>query len=221
MDIMLIETVNKNKLQTLFFMFIAVVVFSAFLLVSNDKSHLPELVRAVAVMPSKNVNAVDLVDHNNNIINLEQFKKHWTFVFFGFTNCPDVCPATISQLIQVKNGIKKNNQFKDDFKIFFVSVDPKRDSLEHLKQYMTYFDSSFVGMTGSEESIRAFEEKLGAFHKLEAPNSDGGYSVQHTADVFLINDKGMLVAKFQPPMNTDRVVKQFFEFVSLQNQISG
>lgn len=215
---MLIETINKYKLQTIIFISI---VFAAYLLVSNDKSHLPALVRAVAVAPSKDVNEVNLVDHNNNLINLEQFKKHWTFVFFGFTHCPDVCPATISQLVQVKNGIKKNSQFKDDFKIFFVSVDPKRDSLDHLKQYMTYFDSSFVGLTGSEASILDFERKLGAFHKLEAPRSDGGYSVQHTADVFLINNKGQLVAKFQPPMNTEKVVKQFFEFVSLQDPISG
>jgi len=218
---MLIETINRKKRQSLIFMLIAFLVFSVYLLVTDENSHLPELVRSVAITPSKNIKAVNLVDHNNNLINLEQFKKHWTFVFFGFTNCPDICPATISQLVQVKNGIKGNSQFKDDFKIFFVSVDPMRDSLEHLKQYMTYFDSSFVGMTGSEESILDFEENLGAFHKIETPNSYGGYSVQHTADVFLINNKGQLVAKFQPPMNTEKVVKQFFEFVSLQNQISG
>lgn len=215
---MLSKTINKYNLQLIISI---VIVLVAFILLTNQKSDLPELLRDVAVVPSININGVDLIDHNNKPINFEKFKNNWTFVFFGFTNCPDVCPATISQLVQVKNGIKKSDQFTDDFKIFFVSVDPKRDSLEHLKQYMTYFDSSFVGMTGNKESILAFENTLGAFHKLDTPRSDGGYSVQHTADVFLIDREGKLVAKFQPPMDTDKVVKQFLKFVSLQNNATS
>jgi len=196
-----------------------VLVFSVVYLSVERKSTLPKFLRTVAVSPPKVVQSINLIDHNNKDVNIERFKKHWTFVFFGYTNCPDVCPATIAQLKLIKNGIKDKTSYAENTQFFFVSVDPERDSIEHLSKYMTYFDSSFIGITGNEKYISSFEQQLGAYHRLGTKNTSGDYVVQHSAEIFLINSDAMLVAKFQPPMDTALIVKQFSEFVLLHNEI--
>ena len=193
---------------------------SAFIyLIVNDKNTLPELLRGVAVSPPKVVQSVNLVDHHNKVVSIERLKKYWTFVFFGYTNCPDVCPATIAQLKLIKKGIKENTSYANNTQFFFVSVDPQRDTIEHLSKYMAYFDSAFVGMTGDEKSIANFEQQLSSYHRLGTKNSNGDYTVQHSAEIFLIDSDAVLLAKFQPPMDTAKIVRQFSEFVSLKNKI--
>lgn len=185
---------------------------------SSDKNTFPELLRAVVVNPAKPVQSVNLTDHHNKVVNVERLKNYWTFVFFGYTNCPDVCPATIAQLKLIKRGIKENTAYAKSTQFFFVSVDPQRDTLAHLAKYMKYFDSSFVGMTGSEKAIADFEQQLDSYHRIGTKNSNGDYTVQHSGEIYLIDSDAMLVAKFQPPMDTAKIVKQFSEFVSLKNQ---
>lgn len=215
---MLKDLMNKRMLMVSLSITIALV-FSVIYLSTNHKSTLPELLRAVAINPPKLIQSVSLIDHDVKIVNVDRLKNHWTFVFFGYTNCPDVCPATIAQLKLIKKGIKENTVYANNTQFFFVSVDPQRDNLDHLAKYMKYFDSSFVGMTGSEKNITDFEQQLGSYHRIGNKNSKGDYVVQHSADVFLIDNNAMLVAKFQPPMDTALIVKQFSEFVLLHNEI--
>lgn len=213
---MLTKFINRKMLMMSLIVSIAFVSSSIYL--SDDKSALPELVRTVAVNPAKPVHSVNLIDQQNKVVNIERLKNYWTFVFFGYTNCPDVCPATIAQLKLIKKGIKENTTYADNTQFFFVSVDPQRDTIDHLSKYMRYFDSTFVGMTGDEKSIANFEQQLGAYHRLGNKNAHGEYVVQHSAEIFLINSDAILVAKFQPPMDTNKIVRQFSKFISLNNE---
>jgi protein SCO1/2 len=107
-------------------------------------------------------------------------------VFFGFTYCPEVCPTTLMSLsgLMGRMGAKA-----DAFRVFFVSVDPERDTPEALKSYLSSFDPRIRGLTGSPEQIAAFAKPLGVYYartKLEG----GGYTVDHTATVFLLDAQG-------------------------------
>lgn len=168
---------------------------------------------SVEIHPARKINISNLVDHNENVLTSSALNHHWSFVFFGFTNCPDVCPATLTQLVQINRAIRQQLDIEKNVKVFFVSVDPGRDSTKHLASYIKYFDPEFIGLSGSEEDIVAFEQQMGAYHHLGDKNSTGYYSVQHSADIFLIDPSGRLIAKFRPPMDLDLVVKQFSVFV--------
>ena len=213
---MLIKSMNKRMLMISLIVTVVLVTSSIFL--SGGINTLPDLVRSVAVSPTKPVQSVNLVDHHNKVVNVERLKNYWTFVFFGYTNCPDVCPATIAQLKLIKKGIRENTPYANNTQFFFVSVDPQRDTIDHLSKYMAYFDSAFVGMTGNKKAIADFEQQLGSYHRLGKKGAHGDYIVQHSAEIYLIDTDAMLVAKFQPPMDTAEIVRQFSEFVSLKNE---
>ena len=195
------------------------VVFSVYYS-SKSESRLPEILHSLAII-SKPITHLDLVDHNNEKVNLSRLKNKWTFVFFGFTHCPDVCPATLFQLAQLKKDIAKDSSITIPAQYYFISVDPDRDTLTHLSEYVTYFDKSFIGVTGDTNSILAFEKQLGAFHRLDKKRLDGSYSVQHSAEVFLIDNKGRLVTKFRPPLNTKEIASQISALVDILRQNIG
>ena len=91
-----------------------------------------------------------LKDMNNNVITQESFDGPLTAIFFGFTNCPDVCPMTLNKMDIVLDKLKKK---KENIKFFFISVDPERDTPEVVKNYLGNFDNNFIGITGEPEKI--------------------------------------------------------------------
>lgn len=166
-------------------------------------------VKAEAVKP---VSGFSLLDHNDNRITSDMFLGRWTFVFFGFTNCPDVCPATLSQLVLINKLISQQPGMAGKFQTLFVSVDPDRDGTKHIKEYVKYFDPGFIGATGDMNNIIAFEKQFGAFHII-GDTSQEDYNVGHTSSVFLVNPDGIYSAKFRPPMDISMVMQQIDKFV--------
>lgn len=210
-----IVTTRKLLLASAFILILSgIFIFAS----NNGNAVMPPLLADVAIRSSNTINIDDLVDHNEKIVDSDRFSGHWTFVFFGFTNCPDVCPATLSQLVQINKRLHEQMPAGDKPQFFFVSVDPGRDTTKHLADYMAYFDPAFIGMSGSEKAISVIEKQLGAFHRLGKKDITGYYSVQHSADVFLIDPERRLAAKFTPPMDINRVLTQFELFVELYAQ---
>lgn len=158
-----------------------------------------------------------LVDHTNQALTQANLANQWSFVLFGYTSCPDVCPATLYQMVQVNRLLKKQKAADRQARFYFVSVDPARDK-EKLADYVSYFDPAFVGVTGDVKSIEKFEKQFGAFHRYDKKNSSGYYTVQHSAEVFLIAPNGKLTARFTPPLDINLLVEQFFELVKQYNQ---
>ena len=175
---------------------------------SNLHANVPPLISEVAIVPPQKVNMLHLTDHQQHSVTPERLTDHWTFVFFGYSNCPDVCPATLTQLVQMNNKIQHTPTLNGKIQFYFVSVDPQRDTIEHLADYIAYFDKSFTAMTGDESAIRDFENELGAFHRIGKQDKSGFYAVAHSAEIFLINPAGQLTAKFIPPLDLDLVIKQ-------------
>ena len=88
----------------------------------------------------------------------------WTVLFFGYTNCPDVCPTTIYKLAEIKNGIKEDLP-SANFNTVLVTLDPDRDSAERLDEYIGYFDETMLGVTGTYENIQSFTSSLSVFYQ--------------------------------------------------------
>jgi len=128
-------------------------------------------------------------------IKLEDFKGKVVALYFGYMYCPDVCPTSLSRLSEALNTLSDEEQ--KDFLGIFVSVDPKRDSLEHLKGYASYFHKNFIGATIDDEKyLHELTERYGGyFRKVKLEGSKMGYSVNHTSDIFLFDKSGNYSSK--------------------------
>ena len=113
-------------------------------------------------------------------------RGRWTFVFFGFVNCPDVCPTTLATLAAVRNSLA---DLAEPYRprVVLVSVDPARDTPAVLAQYVLHFDPSFVGVTGSPAALDTLTRALGVAVIVGPADAAGNYSVDHTAAVFLVD----------------------------------
>ena len=110
-------------------------------------------------------------------------------MFFGFTHCPDVCPTT---MVELAEAMKLLGPRADDVQVYFISVDPERDTTELLAQYVPAFDPRFVGLTGKPEEIAAVAKDFRVFHQKSTPSASGTYSVDHTAGTYVFDQKGRL-----------------------------
>ena len=125
-----------------------------------------------------------LKDMNNNNITQESFDGPLTAIFFGFTNCPDVCPMTLNKMDIV---LDKLGNKKKDIKVFFISVDPERDTPEVVKDYLSNFDNKFIGITGDPEKIFLLYKSWGVMSK-KIFLDDGEYNIDHSTPVILLKN---------------------------------
>ena len=123
-----------------------------------------------------------LKDMNNNVITEESFKGPLTAIFFGFTNCPDICPMTLNKLDIAISRLKKENK---SLKLFFISVDPERDTPEVVKDYLNSFENNFVGITGEPEKIYLLSQSWGILSQ-KIFKDDGEYNIDHISPVILL-----------------------------------
>ena len=130
---------------------------------------------------------LSLTDQNGQPRTLADFKGKVAVVFFGFTQCPDVCPTTMAELAQVKASLGKDG---DRVQGVFVTVDPERDTAAVLKTYMGGFDPSFIALRGSLEDIAATAKEFKVFYAKVPGKTEGSYSVDHTAGSYVFDAQG-------------------------------
>ena len=157
----------------------------------------------------KVLTAFSLEDHAGRAFDLDTLKGKWTFLFFGYTHCPDVCPLTLSVLADVERRLTKAKQASENTQVVFVSLDPRRDDQEQLHQYVQYFSPDFVGVTGDEERLAGLTRQLGIVHAIAEPGPSGDYLVDHTASVLLTDPEARLVAVFGLPHNAGSIASRF------------
>ena len=132
------------------------------------------------------INKVNLIDHNGQSFKSATLKNKPSLLFFGFTNCPEICPTTLADLSEITKKITLND---DSINIIFVTLDPKRDNKEHLKDYIEYFDGNIIGVTGNKIEIKEFADNWGVFYET-IKTTDNNYTLNHTATVFMIDKLG-------------------------------
>ncbi|MES9942967.1 MAG: SCO family protein [Candidatus Thiodiazotropha sp. 6PLUC1] len=175
-------------------------VSSPLMVATKQATLLPEL---------KSLNSFSLTDHNGKKFDNQSLLGHWTFMSFGYTYCPDICPTTMS-LFSEMNDLIKSKEAPAPHQITFVSVDPERDSLERLSEYVTYFNPEFLGATGPEPSLQKLTKPLGIlYERVETEDSAMGYVMDHSASIILVGPQGRLHAYFTPPHDAEMMATDF------------
>jgi protein SCO1 len=134
----------------------------------------------------------NLIGENGKPVTDKDFLGKPLIVFFGYTHCPDICPTTLFELSQVMHALGKD---ADRINVLFITVDPARDTPAVMKDYLSSFDKHLRGATGSEQAIDAAEKEYRVYAK-KVPGTDGDYSMDHSAVVYLMNKQGRFVAPF-------------------------
>ena len=133
----------------------------------------------------------------------------WSFVFFGYTSCPDICPTTLVTLQRLSRDLRVGDAaLARDTQVVFVAVDPDRDRTI-LSDYLAHFDREFIGITGTEPDLRRFGEQFGAMFVREPGDSEESYLVAHTSSVFLVGPDRQVIASFTPPHDEQTMASQF------------
>jgi protein SCO1 len=146
----------------------------------------------------RNFGELSLVDHLGEAFTRDRLEGSWTLVFFGFTYCPDVCPTTMAFLNKFMAQLEGTEV--EDTQVVMVSVDPARDTVEQLSQYVPYFNPDFIGVTGEFLDIHRFATALNTpFRKVPGQGDD--YQVDHSANVVLINPRGDYHGFFKAPLD--------------------
>jgi len=155
---------------------------------------------------------------------IEDVRGHWSLLFFGYTHCPDVCPTELFMLAEMMRAIEQDpGAVSEPPQVVFVSVDPDRDSLQHLQQYAGFYHSSFLGVTSEQATIDRICKSLGVFYErvyyrdgkaleldpaatVPADLADS-YLVNHSASIFLLNPDGKLHAIFTAPHDPQAMIR--------------
>lgn len=132
--------------------------------------------------------SLSLTDHTGKPRTLADFQGKVVVVFFGFTQCPDVCPTTLAEIAKVVNELGADG---GKVQVLFVSVDPERDTRELIKQYVTAFHPSFLGLVGDAEATARTAREFKVYVQKQ-PAKNGGYSVDHSAGTFILDQQGRL-----------------------------
>lgn len=172
---------------------------------SHDGSHVsPQGGFAAHVYdPPRAISDFTLTDQNDESFRLSDTNGTVRLLYFGYTNCPDICPTTLLTWKQVREELGDD---ADDVTFVMVTVDPEHDTPDVLKRYVTAFHPSFIGLTGSIEQLTRVWAEFGVqVQKEPMPESAAGYSVGHTASVFALDREGRLRLKFPFGATPERI----------------
>jgi len=180
-----------------------------------------ELINATLLKPAKIVKPSGLIDHNNQAFGLKQMQGHWSFVFFGYTNCPDVCPATLFQFKNIAKMLDAHPHIKANTRFILVSIDPERDDAKHLKEYVQYYHPDFIGITGNNKDIYSFSRQMGVIYQRQAPEKKSepdNYLVDHSSAILMLNPLGQLQVVYSAPHEAETILK---DYIAIYQATSG
>src|SRR5438093_2755539 len=167
----------------------------------------PEIAGFVYPEP-KTISPFKLTEHNGSSFDLDALKGKWSFVYFGYTYCPDACPTTLAELSRAQQlleeaGLDAGNQY------FFVSVDAQRDTPQRLAEYVAFFDKKFVGATGADEALTKITQDVGVLYSFPEGRKGKSYAVDHSSTVALFDPNARLAAVFTSPHKAEEFVEGF------------
>ncbi|WP_419420308.1 SCO family protein [Legionella sp. D16C41] len=202
---------NKVVLGSVF----AFIALLAGITVSNvihqEKKVDPNQFHGTLLQKPREIQQFSLVGVDNQPFNNKSLQGKWTMVFFGFTNCGYLCPTTMGELAKMYR-ILEQDKVKPLPQVVMVSIDPNRDTLEKLKNYVVQFDTHFYGARGDEAIVKRMTREMGvAYSKVALANTKDSenYDMQHSGAVMLFNPKGELSAFFTTPHQATLLAKDY------------
>ena len=157
-----------------------------------------------------------LVDDEKGVFDLKSLESRWSFIFFGFMYCPDICPTTLYDLSQVKREIVAQGVSESDIQFVFISVDPARDKAAQIQRYVQYFDPTFLSATGSIGQLTNLTRQLGAPFRAEPQTTTNVYEVTHSSAVYLVDPLGQYAGIISPPFVAAEVAAEFSDLYRTQ-----
>jgi protein SCO1/2 len=180
------------------------VLFAAVALLVMGRGQGPSLPQVAAIG-----GPFSLTDQNGRTVTDQDFKGRPFLVFFGFTHCPDVCPTTMFEISEI---MRKLGPQGDRVGAVFITVDPERDTPKALKDYVSSFDPRIVALTGDEAAIAAVAKSYRAVYR-KAPLKEGGYTMDHTAIVYLMGKDGRFITPFNMRRTTDAATAELRKYL--------
>jgi len=162
----------------------------------------PHVFHGVVMQSLAEAPAIDLQATTGNLVSLDSFTGKIVVVYFGYTHCPDVCPTTLSTL---NKALDRMGDRADDVQVVMVTVDPERDTVDLLAEYMGFFDESFIGLTGSVDDIATVATTYGVYFAANEGDAESGYTVDHTAHLMVIDQAGHLRLVFPPDLGPEDI----------------
>tara|TARA_Y100000815_G_C13307623_1_gene487129 strand:- start:639 stop:1268 length:630 start_codon:yes stop_codon:yes gene_type:complete len=164
------------------------------------KSNTAPEVEALVYEQAKPISPFLLTDQHGEPADNSQFMGHWNLVFLGYTSCPDICPMTLAKLTAVQKQLSQDYQVQ----VWFVAVDPKRDTTEKRKAYIDYFNPEFLAVSGPHKQLFPFVRELGLIYAIN-DSDEQEYAVDHSASVVMVDANGAVRAIFKPEFKAGSV----------------
>ncbi|MCI0507630.1 MAG: SCO family protein [Gammaproteobacteria bacterium] len=174
---------------------------------------IPDEVRGLLIEQPVTVPDFKLADQQNRVFNAERLKGVWTFMFFGYTHCPDICPTTLTELDDAASRLTELQTPQRKIQYVFISVDPERDTPELLADYINYFDARFIAATGPVQDLKQLTEPLGVKFERGA-GAATEYLVGHSSAMLLIDPQARYYARFAAPHYSEEIVEGFKQVLS-------
>ena len=176
---MTLKSKKTIVLTTIIMSFILILTCTFFLAEYLSRQNAPKTISQI-------INNINLIDHKGKRFVSQTLKNQPSLIFFGFTHCPEVCPTTLSELSEITDKLKTKIITTN---IIFITLDPKRDTQEHLKDYISNFNENVIGITGDIINIKKLADNWGVFYETISSSKDD-YTLNHTATVFMLDKKG-------------------------------
>lgn len=216
--------IKKNRKLSVFILFTIVLIISLIFYFSVLKSqrqyYLAHHVKihGVYLLKPLDIQNFSLTDTHDNPFTRENLKNHWTMVYFGFTNCEMICPTVMAKLNNMYTALQKTLVKNDLPQVIFITIDPERDSLKRIKDYVASFNQNFIGARGSKDSTIAIAKQFHITAKKTPRNSqnDNDYAVDHSPDVLLVNPEAKIQAYFPYPQQPTALAKDYQSILTKQ-----
>jgi len=179
----------------------------------TQKTSLESAKTATIFSPPQEISKFSLVDSQGRPFNNNTFWGHWTFIFFGFTTCAQICPTTMNDLNQMYQSLLKNQQNPMP-QVVLISIDPATDTLEKLGNYVQSFNPHFQGATGDKSEIDKLTSHLGILYQKTKDKKTGLETIDHSGAILLVDPSGKLAAIFSAPHDPVAMAKDFQVIVS-------
>jgi protein SCO1/2 len=202
----------QAKVLSIAFIGLALIAGISAALIWRNAAAPAELATGAYIRPNRALPDFSLIDTQGRTFGRAQLRGHWSMMFFGYTNCPDFCPTTLTTLAALEKRLRIDRA-PERPQVIFMSVDAKRDTPEQLAKYVPYFDPEFIGLTAaSQPDVEAVAAKLGV-SVIITPKSDGTYTVDHSGAIFVLNPDGKLAAVLTGPFTVEALASDFRRIV--------
>lgn len=201
-----------TRIQTTVFILVALIALVVGLTVYRVLDREPQmdptrmLDAGIILLPqSRPVPALSLINHDGEAVQMDELQGKWTLLFFGYTFCPDICPATLAELRQLRSDLPET--VRERMQPVLVSVDPHRDTPEQLGKYLKFFGEGFVGLTGSLDEIQTLANGVG-IPFIPGDTSRENYTVDHSGNLVIIGPDGRQRGFIRAPLKVQKLREQ-------------